>query len=637
MESEYILKPPILDSLINLVGERIPKWIACDNWKTVSLVLSETHQLLEKTKQKLKNENEENFQNSFLESLENIAKKVEINSLPELIPFVHDLRSMKKNYLGLAVEHYERILKENNISIEEAKESTKSIRFKFFKKMISSFLGETSKVDTFTKENNLSQSSLSLDIWEYVAKEKLKKLKEDFNFKSVMAIGNTNWSEVYVWANDSYKAIEEAQAAIGLDKRSAGLNGEINLVFNPSHLKEIGANGSVYVEKIDLIYNTIFLNNFDKESQKAIWQHEYAHAIDNKLGIEYLKSIGKKDINLNSFFTQIELENQLNKNSKNISPDKNIAKAQIWASEAISCILSGKNIEELVEKNSLKKREFTKKISESFLKQFLTDDVFNSVDEKKKEKLINDSEINFFTNLWVERIYLFKEVNPVASILSPKNGYDEIFSDSFKKLHSRLKNLTKNEINFENYTEKLKNNEKAISKIFREIILNESYAHTNLTPYFAFSDSSIASAWKSAADNNPYWTRPLEIFARACENLQKPLFASSFDYFAEKNSKKSPSEYINPELNLTERKIFIETLHAMLNVLGIQPDLNITATALNKNLVKDDGSIIENMNDFIGNETNSSNSVNELASKTVYNIAKIREKGLLEKKLFKIN
>ena len=167
--------------------------------------------------------------------------------------------------------------------------------------MLNCAFGEMNKLDINSQENNLSQSSLSPDIWEYVAKEKLKNLKEDFNFKSVMVLGNSSWSDIYMWANDSYKAIEEAQASIGLDKKSAGLNGEISLAFNPPHLKEIGANGSVYIEKIDLYYSTVFLNNFDKESQKAIWQHEYAHAIDNRLGIEYLKSIGQKDINLNSF------------------------------------------------------------------------------------------------------------------------------------------------------------------------------------------------------------------------------------------------------------------------------------------------------------------------------------------------
>lgn len=411
--------------------------------------------------------------------------------------------------------------------------------------------------------------------WECKAKEELNKMYVHFNFKSVQVNHGASWRDIYHWTQETYKAIIESQDNIGLEPFHAGLNQTVNLSFNPESLKQTKGNGKMFAHEV---INTMVLTSFDKEIQKVIWQHEYAHILDNQVGIKLIKEQSKKSntfINLNNkdekinpctFLSQIEMERQLKDDNIKWSSESNMYNAQVWMIEAISDVVCGASSDALKQYNLRCSEEFSQRVVENFNIQFFGEQNWLFMSENKKFNLLKNTNIIAYIDLIVEEIYEKGVRNFFTSYWEKTENINKFYNVVFT-----IKNIVQDDFLCDNAASNFKQELPQMSWNFLNIMKKYGYSNTNKQRYFPKSKTVIAAAQYSLNYISPYHSKILEIFARSCEDLQRPLILSTKEYFEEKEiSLMNTQDFMNPQLNRNERKVFLKTIHALVEALGMK-------------------------------------------------------------------
>ena len=519
--SEFEIEKKELELLKNNIKGRLPKYIISNNSnKTLKII-----KFIEDEIDSMKDMNFIFFEKTMNNLINLVDEQIKQPfSIYELIPTYHELLDIKNNYKILLDN-----LKNNELSF---------------------------------KNNNQSQLNNG---WKTKAEVELNKMFVEFNLKSVQIAKDTSWKDVYKWAKITYNAIAEAQFNIGLNNYHVGVNQCLNLVFNPESLKQSKGNGKMFADEH---VNSIVLTSFGKEIQKIIWQHEYAHVLDNRVGIK----IAKEQLNSNKihhciFLSQMEMERHLNENYNDykLSNDEINYESQVWMTEAISHAVSGKSSDSFKEYNKKCSEEFSKTLIQSLIINVLKEDYWINLNINKKEQLLNDINLMNYVDSIAEDVYI--------------NGVRNFYKNHLKNKDNLIKNIQNlNNIKYilndncvqENIDVNFKNNLENMSWDFLKIMKKYFYSHTNNTKYFPSSKTVTAAAEHSLKYISPYHTRTLEIFARSCEDLQRPLEVSTTEYFLEKEKHTINTEnYLNPTLNKNERKVFINTIHSLVRALGM--------------------------------------------------------------------
>lgn len=406
--------------------------------------------------------------------------------------------------------------------------------------------------------------------WEMKAKEELEKMYSNLNLKSLQVSQGSTWKEIYLWTKETHEAIIEAQTNIGLEPFHAGLNKTVNLVFNPESLRQTRGNGKMFSNEA---VNTMVLTSFEKNIQRGIWQHEFAHILDNQVGVKLFKEQNPEveKVNPCTFLSQIEMERQLKDGDMQWSSQEKVYKSQVWMIEAISDVVCGDSSDSLKEYNLKCSEEFSKKLTENFNIQFLGEQNWLYLYDYNKEKLLNSPIIKNYVDSIVEEMY----ESGVRNFFT--NYWDkEENNKKFNTVLYEIKRILGDNYLCEDAAINFQNNLPKMSWDFFNIMKKYGYSHTNKQRYFPKSKTVVAAAQYSLNYVSPYHTRILEVFARSCENLQKPLILSTSEYFDEKEkSLINTEDFMNPQLNKNERKVFLNTLHSLVEALGMQVNKNI--------------------------------------------------------------
>ena len=536
----------LLETFFDKVKRRLPKLIVSDNTLDTDKCLNYLNQSIDTIQAQLKYTQANKFESLFKQSISEVSQKIDSfitgeKKLHEMTPAWHELIDIKVNFKSMLTDL---VNAENTPTISSSPSNL----------LISE---KSQSLQIFNLRNGD-------EIWEYRAKHLLDKMLSDFNLRSVQISQGSSWKQVFKWASSTYKAIEKAQAHIGLEKSHAGVEKCLNLGFNPESLKQSRGNGKMFADED---CNTILLTSFPKEVQITIWQHEYAHVLDNRVGIKLAQSqLSKEQMHSCIFLSQVEMERQLSDSSYKTSDNEMLSDAQIWMSEAISDAVCGSSSESLKEHNQKCSKEFSRSLAENFIIQCIGEYNWLNLYDNTKQNLLNNKNILKFVDNMTEDIY--------------KNGVNKFYTTVVKE-EKNSKNLNEaiysisNTVN-NNYVtrDSFLNFEKNIEYMswdFLKIMKKYYYSHTNGQRYFSKSKTAIAASERSLNFISPYHTRTLEIFARSCEDLQRPLILSTPEYFMEKEKSLINTEnFLNPILNKNERKVFIQTIHSLVKALGMK-------------------------------------------------------------------
>ena len=533
----------LIDIFFSGIRKRMPKYIACEQSNQINFCLNHVNTKLSELQENIKkismNQFEENFQ-FIIDDVNNYINKP--NYLYELNPLWHELVDVK-----------------NNASI-----LWKTIEDKRF------------DVNFLQKENEENLDTMHL------AKKEINKMLTDFNFKSVQVSNSSSWQEIYDWAKTTYMAIDKAQENIGLEKEHAGVNKSLNLVFNPESLAQSRGNGKMFA---NMDCNTVVLNSFHQDIQITIWQHEYAHVLDNRVGVRLAKSyMDENQMHSCMFLSQLEMERQLAQSSYNFSEDLNLSNAQVCMTEAISDAVCGSSSETLKDHHDKCSAEFSKTLAENLIIQCLGEIPWASLQESTKDRLLSNPYVISYVDNIAEDIYKKGVVNFATNYWNQEKN-----TQAFKSICSLIKESTGD---YENVLEhNFKENLTSMSWNFFDIMNKYYYSHTNNQKYFSKSKTAMAASQHSLKFITPYHTKTLEIFARSCEDLQRLLIMSTQEYFMEKEKETIQTEnFLNPTLNKNERIVFISTLHALVKALGMEVNKKIEDLPALKELIINQGS-----------------------------------------------
>jgi len=142
------------------------------------------------------------------------------------------------------------------------------------------------------------------------------------------------------------------------------------------------------------------------------------------------------------------------------------------------------------------------------------------------------------------------------------------------------------------------------------------------------SDTANAALKDALEFQTSYYTKPLEVFARACQGLQTPLMLGSRAFHEINNINK---EAIYPVLNKDERTLLVVALHKMAQQLGLNVNSDIEQIpCLHKQLNKNEETKFQHscLNDFT---THSNATGDEHKAKAIVEIAKFRESKVRSK------
>lgn len=519
-------------SAINIFFEKIidrmPKYIVSNNIATKDYLLN-LYQQFDVLKNKLFQIEKSNFEKVFQVEIDNIINDIEDNPNKDLsyvmLPTLHELIEIKYNFKVIFEDFIQKVVTPRLVNWEDSSYE-----------------------------------------WEVKAKEELNKMYMNLNFKSVQVSHGSSWKDIYTWAQSTYEAIVESQANIGLESFHAGLNQTVNLAFNPQSLKQTRGNGKMFAH--DAV-NTLVLTTFDKHIQKVIWQHEYAHILDNQVGIKLMREQSQdknEKINPCTFLSQIEMERQLKDDDMKWSTTNNMYKAQVWMIEAISDVVCGASSDSLKEYNRKCSEEFSQRLVENFNIQFLGEQNWLFMNDYTKNSLLSNKNIIDYVDSIVEEIY----EKGVRKFFTPYWEKDEN-TNKFNHVLDTIKSIVHDDRLCNTSAFNFKEGLPKMSWDFFNIMKKYGYSNTNKQRYFPKSKTVVAAAQYSLNFNSPYHTRILEIFARSCEDLQRPLILSTKEYFAEKETSLINTEdFMNPQLNKNERKVFLKTIHSLIEALGMK-------------------------------------------------------------------
>lgn len=602
-----------IDSYFEKVFSNLPFLVMCENQNSYDIHMNTVNNMLNETKANLINKelSQDDFINEVKASVKLIRKYVEdkINEPHNL----YELQYLQTKLTKILIDPY-------NFSIKKAEEKTSNINISPFNKLKQVYSQIT---DSFIFHKNLNETDIKEELWEIIAKEKINTIIKDFGLKSISVSSKKSWKEIYDWAKTTYLSISEAQEAIGFEKIHVGLNNTLNICFDDIYLDEINAGGLMYTGEFS---NIILLGNYPIEIQKSIWQHEYAHALDNRAGIAFLKQsneyVSGQGLE-NSFLTLQQVNNVFSDGINKINiPNKLALNAEIWTSETMSLILGGNSSQEFINLQNQAKKKFTEEINKYLLISILPEQEkkWLTLTPETQQKLLNMTEL---TNSSYGILNLL--------IKNPKPNFEHKFLNTSLKDESitcHLNSLCLNicaELNIDkpreflvNMTNSLKKNQTQLYKDYSVYIRHNSYISDGLTSYFSDSYSSNSVDSEVIFKNNNYWNKPIEIFARACENLQSPfsMVCNKHHLTGSKEEKITSSDYIEPSLNRSDRILFLNCLHSMGRLIGmdIQCDLQSLKPLQKVIPEKDVDFSLHNITD----------SKDEKISKSILMIAKIR-------------
>lgn len=565
------------DKLYEKIKTRLPQYISCVRAEVVEKECLNVVNALDKIFKKLPLQpvaQEEEFLSTELSGLlSHIDKKIEPPfCLYELTPSWHELSDIRKN-LKLLLSEVDSWVGSQDLSLQSI---------------------------TDISAHQYSVASKEKDkLWKTRALRCLDELRQDCEFRSVQVPYGTGWKEACRWAKSTYHTIEKCQTSIGLEKRHAGVKEQLNLCLNEESLNQSRGNGKMFA---DTHCNTIVLRAFPATIQTTIWQHEYAHVLDNRSGIALAREqMPQSDIHSCIFLSQIEQERQLedwlpvNTGSaattnyfNQLSTQDELYNAQIWMGEAISDAASGSSSEALKSHHKKCSIEFSNALIESFAHNVLSPEVWLQLSSGFQAQLCQNSTVVRYVDAVAEDIYKNGVRNFADNYWTHKDNekhFTAVATEMVRLLANYQSTTPNSSYNTSIYTvellkSKITENLSAMSWDYLKIMRKYYYAHTNTKKYFARSKTAIAASQHSLNFVSPYHTRTLELFARSCEDLQRPLLVSTLSYFFEEEQKiKNTENYLNPMLNRNERKVFIHTLHALARAVGMEvaPETEIDA------------------------------------------------------------
>lgn len=468
-----------------------------------------------------------------------------------------------------------------------------------------------------TEEKNESISSISEDVWEQLAKDSLNKLLVDFDFKSISIMGQQPWIELYTWANDTYKVMKDAQENIGLSQTSAGLNKTINLCYSPDSLFYRSMDGFVYKNKNSY---TLFLSQLPYNEQKCIWQHEYTHLLDMYMGDKYIERVNLvTDSKANLFLSHLSMATPKISLNFDESKDFLLNQAMVWTSEAMSMLLNGKNYEDSKEYQKRTNEIFLDEVSRYIVISILPDQekTWLGLDIESQNKILNDDSLKILVNYLATLIYYNDD-----SVLSDE-ALSSDYKEKLKNFSSLICSITSQEITsfFNNSLDFIEKNKVQFSQDIKSYINKFSYTCSGNKNFFPTSESVDYARSVSIFSNNDYWVKPLEVLARASEDLQMPLVIGTQDFH---NKNKSLKDSLITQLNKEERIILITAIQSMAKSLGLkiikEPE---DVVSVEKQLNEEETLNFSNIK-LERLKANSTASGSEVTSKIMLNIAKTR-------------
>lgn len=438
------------------------------------------------------------------------------------------------------------------------------------------------------KENN--ESSYSEDFWKQRAADKLKNLKEDFDFNGIYIKGDMSWIQVYEWARDTYEVISEAQHNMTLDKKAAGFS-TISLIAGEPSVKSADKSydRGTYTQKI----NTIALTHDNKENMKQCWQHEYTHALDANCAIKYNQ---ENNTNLEDWISKTAINEALSGKSEQNGDLHDIA-------NAMSMLFTGKDSQEM-SKTYNEKLSLMVESSNDYLLEIIVPEINNPkvISTEKHNKLveaIKNSNISYllFVAIRDKKIdnQIFETIKPGIQTIQKVLGENDFF------VENALKNLQKRSPAFIDFANSLA----------------DSYNYNGKDIFFE-TKVGMDSLWMDKRSSQDYYASGIEILARASEEIQRPLIISS-------DMKEEKDMQWEVKLNQSERLILLKGIRAMASRLGLlmQPEIK-DVMCLNKVLNEEEASTYkeDNQKEFKA-YSNAAN--NENKTSIISNIQKYRD------------
>ena len=612
-----------IDNYFKKINSSLPFLLLCENQEKYDKHIEIVKTMLFQTKEHLINKvlTNDEFVTELQGSLSSINDYIQdkINEPHNL----YELKPVQVKLEKISIEPYDFLID----SIEEKIVDITTTNFEKLTKIFSVLK------DKIKPHKDLNETNIKEDVWEAIAKEKLKALMTDFGFKSVSIANKKSWIEIYDWAKNTYDSISEAQANIGFTKIHAGLNGTLNLSFDDNYLNKINAGGLMYTGEFS---NMIILGNYPKENQKSIWQHEYAHALDNRAGVALLKKTGEfipgKNLD-HTFLTLKQLNNSIDKVDKSLITNTDILNAEIWTSEAISSILGGQNSQDFTQFQNKLKKQFTLEINKYLIISILPDQEkqWMTLSKETQENLLQSSELTMSSYSILNLLTKNSNINFEQKFLASNNVDHENIAENLSGLCSKIcekLNLNEKEIFFDNMIDSLMKNKSQLFKDLSVYIHHNSYSSDGYTSYFTSSYTADAASNQAMLTGNNYWSRPIEVFARACENLQQPLLLASPEYHLKKESeeKSNSTDYLNPNLNESERVLFLNCLHSMGRLIGMDIKSEIELLEPLQKIV-----VEEEINDLShpSFQAFSTATGDEQISKAILMVAKIRTNSII--------
>jgi hypothetical protein len=542
-------KEPMEIELFNLffgkIKERMPKFIISHHSEDVNNSISYINKSVDDIKKQLALTNSDEFQEAFKKSFNDLVEKV--NASIEHSPFLHELTPTWHELVDIKI-NYKNILSDLSDLIDAPNKQSTEVSL-----LVSEKVNATSLIPVGGQS----------EVWETKAKEELNTMFNEFNLRSIQIAQKPSWKEVYRWAKTTNKAIKEALTNIGMEPQHAGVNRCLNLSFNPGSCKQSKGNGKMFADEN---CNTMVLTAFPKHIQAVIFQHEYAHVLDNRAGVKLAQSqLPKEQVHSCIFLSQVEMERQLISSPYKFSQDEQLCEAQIWMSEAISDAVCGSSSETLKEHQKKCSDEFSRNLTENFILKCIGEPNWLKLYDSNKTALLNNKKIIEYVDSLAEDIYKVGVRTFFTSYWEKKENQEK-----FTQALVEIKSVVGSQMS-ENAQKNFQDNLPVMSWDFLNFMKKYYYSHTNSLRYFSKSKTAIAASQHSLKWISPYHTRTLEIFARSCEDLQRPLILSTHEYFIEKEKKVIETEnFLNPTLNKNERKVFINTLHSLARALDME-------------------------------------------------------------------
>ena len=539
-------KEPMDTELFNLffkkIKERMPKFIISHNTEKVTNLLNDTNHSLNEIQKLLALTPSDQFQEVLKKSFNDLTEK--LNASIEHSPFLHELTPTWHELVDIKI-NYKNILSDISDLVESPNKQSSQVNL---------------LINQSINSPSLSSFVGIQEVWETHAKTELNKMFQEFDLRSIQVAEKPSWKEIYRWARTTQKAIKEAQNNIGMSFHHVGVNRCLNLSFNPGSCKQSRGNGKMFADEH---CNTMVLTTFPKHIQAVIFQHEYSHVLDNRAGVKLARNqLPVEQVHSCIFLSQVEMERQLNASPYKFSQDEKLCEAQIWMSEAMSDAVCGSSSDTLKEHQKKCSDEFSRNLAENFILKCIGEPNWLNLYDNNKLLLLTNKKIIEYVDSIAEEIYKIGVRNFFTSYWDKKENQEK-----FSLILGEIKSVVGTQM-AENAQKNFQENLQTMSWDYLNFMKKYYYSHTNSQRYFSKSKTAIAASQHSLKWISPYHTRILEIFARSCEDLQRPLIVSTTEYFIEKEKKVIETEnFLNPTLNKNERKVFINTIHSLARAL----------------------------------------------------------------------